>query len=369
MLRSSATENLEDNTSHPQDPAVLRRRWHELRAGRPRLRIREGAATLGTTEAELVAAGCGDTAVRLKGPLPRILEGLGDLGEVMALTRSDHAVHERHGCYRDVRNGGAVALLLPSDGLELRVFYRRWHHGFAVTEDTAAGTRRSFQFFDSDGTTVHKVYLTDKSDAGVYESLVAHHRHPDQSGELYVHPYPATPLRLADEAVDVAELRRRWNATSHAYELDILLCGSGVDRLQALRLVGHPQAEAVSPASLRVVLQGCAEQGLPLRIQVASPGVVQTHCGPVARLVETGPWFNVLDPEFSLHLRDSAVASAWVVRLSTIHGDIASLELFDAAGGRVAVLTGERLPGCAQSAAWLDLLAALPAPGAGRAPR
>ena len=44
----------------------------------------------------------------------------------------------------------------------------------------------------------------------------------------------------------------------------------------------------------------------------------------------TGPWLNVLDPTFNLHLREDRIAAAWVVRKPSVNGDIHSLELYDA---------------------------------------
>jgi hypothetical protein len=45
-----------------------------------------------------------------------------------------------------------------------------------------------------------------------------------------------------------------------------------------------------------------------------------------------GPWLNVLDPGFNLHLREDLIASAWIVRKPTADGVVSSLELFDAGG-------------------------------------
>jgi len=90
---------------------------------------------------------------------------------------------------------------------------------------------------------------------------------------------------------------------------------------------------------------------------VGNRGCLQIFCGSVHRIEMRGPWLNVLDPGFNLHLRTDLVASAWVVRKPTrLRGMITSLELFDAAGGLVCQLFGARPPGEGERTAWRALL-------------
>lgn len=80
-------------------PEVLRDRWNTLREENPKLRIRDAAEQLGTSEAQLLALGSGETSTRLRGDWADLLLELHRLGPLMGLTRNDHAVHERHGGY------------------------------------------------------------------------------------------------------------------------------------------------------------------------------------------------------------------------------------------------------------------------------
>ena len=82
-----------------------------------------------------------------------IFRDLGTLGEVMALTRNDWCVHERHGRYQDIQADGPVGLVLGPD-IDLRVFFSCWRSAWAVEQDG----RHSLQFFDGEGVAVHKVY-------------------------------------------------------------------------------------------------------------------------------------------------------------------------------------------------------------------
>ncbi|AWK85842.1 hemin-degrading factor [Azospirillum thermophilum] len=330
-----------------------------LRDAEPRLRARDLARRLGVSEAEFVAAGCGNTAVRLVPRWADLLRGLEALGPVMALTRNDHAVHERHGTYRNIEVNGAQALVLD-EGIDLRVFLSRWHHGFAVAEGTADDPRLSLQIFDADGSAVHKVYITGRSDRAAYERLVRSFRAEDQSTVLAVAPKATPAADPPDESVDVAGFRTAWDALQDTHDFFPMLRKFGLGRTQALRLGGIERARPVALDAPRRVLESAAAGQVPIMVFVGSPGVIQIHTGPVNRIEPAGPWINVLDPDFNLHLREDSVAGAWVVRKPTQDGDVTSVELFDADGGTIALLFGKRKPGQPEDPAWRELVAPLP---------
>src|SRR5699024_10414808 len=94
-----------------QSPA-LRSRWETLLSDEPKLRARNAAARLDVAEGELVAARCdGETILRLRNDYKELLESLVSLGEVLVITRNDHAVHEKRGYYSNLQlkdhGGGA----------------------------------------------------------------------------------------------------------------------------------------------------------------------------------------------------------------------------------------------------------------------
>src|SRR6187431_1978018 len=76
---------------------TLKQRWEALLAEKPKLRIRDAAAELGVSEAELLATGCGANVTRIAGDWTQVIKDLSTLGRVMCLTRNEHAVHERFG--------------------------------------------------------------------------------------------------------------------------------------------------------------------------------------------------------------------------------------------------------------------------------
>ena len=94
---------------------------------------------------------------------------------------------------------------------------------------------------------------------------------------------------------------------------------------------------------------------LEIMIFVGNANCIQIHTGPVKRLVTTGPWFNVLDPDFNLHLREDLIHEAWLIRKPTRDGDVTSVELYDAKGETIAMLFGKRKPGLPEDKTWRAL--------------
>ena len=335
--------------------------WRRLREEQPQLRARDLAERLGVSEAELVASRCGDGVTRLQGPWAELIRALPELGQVMVLTRNEHCVHEKNGVFANIEIGGSMGVVLD-EAIDLRLFLRHWVFGFAVREESRGRWQRSLQFFDGDGRAVHKVYLTGQSLQDAWSGLVARFAAPVQSPLLDLAAVEdPLPLRRDDEAVDVASLREQWRRMRDPHDFFALLKKHEVTRTQALRLVGAEFARRVDGGAVRTVLDSAAASGLPIMVFVGSPGVVQIHTGPVRNIKTVGPWLNVLDEDFNLHLREDRIAESWMVRKPSPEGQVTSLELYDAEGGQIVQFFGKRKPGTPELVAWRELAEGLAA--------
>ncbi len=334
------------------DNALAERRSALLQA-EPRLYPRDVATRLGVTEAELVALDEGQGATRLRPDFVAILSAIRHLGPVMALTRNGDAVHEKTGTY-DVFEGSAAMGLFVGEAIDLRLFLSGWRFAWQVV----AKGRRSLQFYAADGSAVHKIYATEHTDLAAWDDLLAGFAMSDPPA-LAVSPVPVPAAEKPDAAIDVAGLLAGWDGLRDTHHFHGLLKRFGVTRTQALRLAGTGRARPVSAGALRATLERAALAALPIMVFVGNRHCIQIHTGPVQILREAGPWFNVLDPGFNLHLRETAIDTAWVVSKPTEDGAVTSLELFDAAGETIATLFGRRKPGQTEDAAWRGLAHAL----------
>lgn len=337
-------------------PSRLRAEWEQYLADHPNTRIRNAANALDVSEMELLATTVGKTATRLRGPWRDLLYDMEPLGEVMALTRNDAAVHEKHGIYQnvDIEKDAHVGLVLD-ENIDLRLFMSHWEHAFAVEQETRAGTRHSIQFFDAHGTALHKVFVTRKSDTDAYEQLVDAYRHDDQSAGATVLPQDE-PSDVPSGPADVDAFLDAWSKLEDTHDFFPLLRDHEVGRTQALQLAeGHFTAR-VEASALRDMLKSARDRGVPIMVFVGNRGCLQIHSGPVKTLKETGPWYNVLDPGFNLHLNETMIDQAWVVEKPTEDGTVTSLELYDETGWPIARFFGKRKPGIPELTEWRELM-------------
>lgn len=247
-------------TNRTPQPEAIRRE----RAESPKMCERDLATRLGISEAQLVAAHVGEGARRIEPRVNELIEGMAALGEVMALTRNDGAVHEKIGVY----------------------------------DRPVAGT--------------------------------------------------------------AGDLRERWSRMTDVHQFFGMLRTLDLGRRQAVRLVGEDYAWQLDAAAVPVMLERAVETQVPIMCFVGNEGCIQIHSGPVANIRPMGPWLNVLDETFHLHLRLDHIAEAWAVRKPTKDGHVTSIEAFDADGTMIIQFFGKRQEGVAERDMWRAIVEALP---------
>ena len=329
----------------------IKETWAAFKAQNPKVRIREAAKQLGLSEAQLLNTGINTNVVRLKAEFKELLKETVSLGYVMALTRNDYCVHERKGVYQKVGFNGHVGLIVTPD-IDLRLFMSQWHFGFAVNENE----RLSLQFFDKTGLAVHKIYLVEQSNTEAYHSLVEKFRAEVQEQELDVELRKAEAAEIADDQVNLKEFHDNWIDLQDTHDFHGMLRKHGLSRTQALRLAPKGFAEQISVSALKEILQKASEKQTEIMVFTGSPGCIQIHTGRINKLLETGPWFNVLDLEFNMHLMLEGIASAWLVKKPTVDGLVHSIEVFDSKGTTIVQFFGKRKPGIPESEAWRSIL-------------
>ena len=323
----------------------LKEQFATFRAENPKIRIRDAARTLGVSEAELVSTG--ENNIRLENGFENLLKEVNQLGYVMALTRNDHAVHERKGVYTKASFNGHIGLVVNPD-IDLRLFMNAWHSGFAVVE----GDRKSLQFFDQAGEAVHKIYLTENSNLKAYDQLVSSYRDDSSETPLTVPTSKTAFIETPDDQIEVAAFQQAWTELKDTHEFFGLMNRYRVSRKQAMRLAPKGYACEVFWPSVKSLLEEVSEQNMDIMVFVGNRGCIQIHTGKAKKLLQTGSWFNVLDPEFNMHLREDAIESVWRVKKPTSDGIVTSLELFDAEGNVIVQFFGKRKPRVPESVAW-----------------
>lgn len=368
----------------PASAASLSERYDALRPSQPRLQARDAAKTLNVSEADLLALGIGKTVTRLQEGenVPReIMRRALDLGTVMALTRNENGVLERTGVAtklkpqeeitgldadkekeREARMRNIAGGYLGGE-IDLRFTFKNWKYAFAVVQPGKDGAvSRSLQFFDAHGDAVHKVYVKSEAGVPVFDKLVADFRNPAQSADLKVTAAPVKPAEKPDSAIDVKEFQMAWNELTDVHQFNRLLGEFGMSREQAMRLAPASSVQRVTPQAVRQLLEESARQKLEIMAFLGNEAAIQIYSGKVSKVQEAGGWFNVLDPEFNLHLRDNAFNSGYVIK----RAGVTSVEFFDKNGELVVSFFGVRERNKPQPQSWVDMTAALPKAGVDR---
>src|SRR5690606_26545837 len=286
-------------------------KWEALKAENPHIRIRNAAAQLEVSEAELLATSIGEGVTVLNPDFQGILTEAEQLGKVMALTRNDECVHERKGTYLNGDFSSPHAQLFVGEDIDLRIFLNHWKFAFAVLE----GEKKSLQFFGKDGLALHKIYLTKDSNEAAFDAIVEKYKSDDQSVGETVIPVIPNYDEKSDAEIDVEGFHTAWAALKDTHEFFGMLRKFGVTRTQALRLApSEYYAQKLSNEASVKLLEKAAEKKVPIMVFVGNRGNIQIHTGEIRKTMWHNQWFNVMDPDFNLHLDTSKIASTWLVR-------------------------------------------------------
>lgn len=358
----SAPNSIQTKTSVPkrQGRADILAAYRQQNTLTPKLRARDLAAKIGVSEAELLNARTGEGVTRLVGDFADLIRGLTALGPVMALTRNEHCVHEKHGIYDKINIGPGHGIVLNHD-IDLRLFIGHWRHAFAVTELVASGVRQSLQFFDIDGGAVHKIYIPKGGDDAAWRKIIETYRVENQEAEMKILPLPAPAKDQADDEVDASGFLAHWGDLQDTHDFFGLLREFSVGRRQSMRLAEGRFTRRLAADCLEGLLSRAADEGTSIMCFVGNPGCIQIHTGPIERVAVRGAWVNVLDEGFNLHLNQSAIESIWAVEKPTRDGIVTSVEVYNADGQCFCQFFGERKPGQVELSAWRAIVSGLPA--------
>jgi putative hemin transport protein len=332
----------------------LKTKWEALIKEQPHLRIRNAAEVLGVSELELLVTKIGDGVTTLKPEFQNILGEIEPLGKVMALTRNNEVVHERKGVYLNPELNNPHVGLFVGEDIDLRIFFSCWGYAFAVEEEG----RKSLQFFAKNGEAVHKIYLTNKSNEAAFQELVEKYKAEEQNLVPVITPTPEKEAEKSDSEIDINGFQDAWVNLKDTHHFFGMLKKYGVTRTQALRIAPEGNyAVKVDNLACRNLLEQAAKEGVEIMVFVGNPGMIQIHTGPVKKVVEARGWYNVLDPDFNLHIKEAEITDSWIVRKPTEDGVVTALECFNKDGEQIVQLFGKRKPGIPELASWRDIVA------------
>lgn len=344
------------------EESTLKSQWEKFKLENPKIRIRDAAKKLNSTEAELLATSCNDTVTRLDVNITDFLANeIPLLGKVKALTRNDEVVHERNGEYLNPSFGkNSHVGLFVGDDIDLRIFLSHWKFTFAVSEVARGKMRYSIQFFSKEGNAIHKIYLIKESNNDAFLKIKKVFQHKIQGIEKNEITTEKIDIERRKENPNINEFQKDWLNLKDTHAFFPLLKKYGVTRLQALEIAperdGIHYAKKVSNDVIKKSLERVSETGTPIMVFVGNKGMLQIHTGPVKKLLEMKEWYNVMDPDFNLHIKTTDIKECWLVKKPTSDGEVNSIEVFNFKEELICTFFGKRKPGIPEDLNWLKII-------------
>ncbi|HEU4555869.1 MAG TPA: ChuX/HutX family heme-like substrate-binding protein [Chitinophaga sp.] len=332
----------------------LKEQWQAFRLQNPKTRIRDAARALQVSEGQLVAACTGATVAHLRNDFPALLQRMPGVGKVMVLTRNESCVIERKGIFEDVRTGSRHVGVVVGKDIDLRMFFSKWVHGFAVRDDEALGFKNSLQVFDGQGNAVIKIYALAETNLPAWEQLVHDFTAAAQPAAMAPVPAPAPPANAQN--VDVAAFLEDWAALQDTHDFFPMLSKYKVGRLHALEMAAGRFTQQVHTGCVKTLLTRAAADGQEIMVFVGNHGNIEIHTGPVQKIVEIPGWINVMDADFNLHLKTTDINQCWVVEKPSADGIITAVEVFDNNKEMIVQFFGKRKPGQPEQQQWRALV-------------
>ncbi|MEM5472831.1 ChuX/HutX family heme-like substrate-binding protein [Hoeflea sp. AS60] len=324
------------------------------------MRERDLANQLGISEAQFLEAFVGEHVERIEPDIDVFFPMLHEAGEVMALSRNVNAVHEKTGVYEKFASGKHASMVLGKD-IDLRIFPKHWRHAYHVSKTLENGSaQHSFQFFDVRGNAVHKVFAREATDLDKW-NLIRTRLEKTDAGPAFKAAAAVKPAETPTPEA-IADLREIWATMEDTHQFQAMLRKTGISRHQAIRLVGSDFATRLADNAADILFEQLSVLQVPIMAFVRNPGILQIHSGPVTNIKQVGPWLNVLDTGFHLHLRKDQFKAIWLVRKPTKSGDIFSIEIFDDRDEQVILINGDRRGGDVSESVsqWDGVVHALP---------
>ncbi|MGB0903633.1 MAG: ChuX/HutX family heme-like substrate-binding protein, partial [Mangrovicoccus sp.] len=196
--------------------------------------------------------------------------------------------------------------------------------------------------------------------ADVLAALAVEDQAQSQEQSLTVEPRaPTEPAKSRAENRDT--LLSEWARMTDTHQFNRLCAKLGMNRLGAYRLVADTKwvtpMDVSAPAKM---LEAVSLRGQEVILFVGNRGNIQIHWGKMEVITPMGPWLNVMDERFNLHLRGDHIAEVYVVEKPTKRGPAISLEAFDAEGGLIFQVFGRRAGQEDDNSSWHTLLSSLP---------
>ena len=252
----------------------LKSEWKLFQSKNKKIRIRDAADQIGVSEAQLLSTEIGDDTLYLSiNDFSFFLKEVFSIDKLMLLIRSDIVVHEKTIKSRNIKFI-KNQILDKNNDLILDFDQSLFKYVFFQNKVHANRQLRSFQIFNFEGKAVLKIYLKGKESSNF-----------DRIAKKYTSDYN---YQLQSPIKAVSSIGESQKIDAYFFDKNTEFRNS-----------------EISTKSLRIILTKASDMRLPIQIHGLGLGTVQYHRDKVRNIVDYGPWINVIDRNFNLHVLES----------------------------------------------------------------
>ena len=280
----------------------IQSRWNTFLLENNKVRIRDAAAQLGTSEASLLSTEISESTSFLNiDNYENFLSEVLSMDKIMLLIRNDSVVHEKTISTKDIRLKENKIIDINSNDLILEFNPNLFKYVFSQNKVHAKKSLRSFQIFDGCGNAVLKIYLKGR-DKSKFDRIVNQYK-TDYNYELQNKSIYKQLKSNKNEEKNIHLIKNLKEIRTYDYELK--------DEI------------------LRKMLTLASKTKIPIQIYAIGPGTIQYHRNTVNKIIDFGPWINVIDKTFNLHAIENDLIRTKLDQYNTGNQNFYSIKFYD----------------------------------------
>ena len=240
-----------------------------------KIRIRDAAKQLNTSEAELITTELSSDSIYLNIPdYEQFLKQFVKIDKLMVLVRNDYIVHEKVIKGNELLFSVNKVFNIDAPGVKslLSIAPKIFKYAFYIKKNHAGHELRSYQLFGYNGDSILKIYLKG-NDISYFEKIK----------DNYIVNYNFELQKQITNSKDLISLKNKIDSKS--------ICNFLSNK----------------NSFIKEILLMISNMKMSVEIQVLGFDIIQSHYGLINKIVDYGPWVNVMDKEFNLHILESGV--------------------------------------------------------------
>ena len=285
----------------------IKSKWETFKSNpeNKKTRIKNAADTLKFSEADLLSTEIGENVFYLDiGDYDQFFQKFISIDKIMLLIRSDYVVHEIIVDSSKIIFKKDSLACSENPNLPFTIFDPKLFKFVFFEKKIHAGKElKSFQFFDINGKAQIKIFLKGLK-TNRFEEIASEYK------KEYQYDIQKAVLNQNKKNIN---LIREVNILEREYNIK----------------KNDLKTNEINKNILRYILDGASNNSIPIRIHAFGDKINQNYRGLVKKIVDFGPWINVMDKYFNLHVLENNIKKSIINKYYKTKHSIIIISFFD----------------------------------------